>query len=114
MTGVAGFYTLIMRTAYQYRLRLTSSQVALMDQWLDLLRKQYNYRLAERFAWWEHNRCDINACPLVCHLPQLKDKPDFYSQKRDLVKTKALFPQYRAVHSQVLQNCIERVHKAFD
>jgi putative transposase len=114
MTGVAGFYTLIMRTAYQYRLRPTSSQVALMDQWLDLLRKQYNYRLAERFAWWEHNRCDINACPLICHLPELKDKPDFYSQKRDLVKTKALFPQYRAIHSQVLQNCIERVHKAFD
>ena len=49
-----------------------------------MLRKHYNYRLAERFAWWEHNRCDINACPLVCHLPQLKDKPDFYSQKRDL------------------------------
>ena len=66
MTGVAGFYTLIMRTAYQYRLRPTSGQVALMDQWLDLLRKQYNYRLAERFAWWEHNRCDINACPLGC------------------------------------------------
>jgi putative transposase len=103
-----------MRTAYQYRLRPTPSQIALMSEWLDLLRKQYNYRLAERFAWWEHNRCDINACPLVCHLPKLKDKPDFYSQKRDLVKTKALFPQYRAVHSQVLQNCIERVHKAFD
>jgi putative transposase len=79
-----------------------------------LLRKHYNYRLAERFAWWEHNRCDINACPLICHLPELKDNPGFYSQKRDLVKTKALFPQYRAVHSQVLQNCIERVHKAFD
>jgi hypothetical protein len=73
-----------MRTAYQYRLRPTPSQIALMSEWLDLLRKQYNYRLAERFAWWEHNRCDINACPLVCHLPQLKDKPDFYSQKRDL------------------------------
>jgi putative transposase len=85
-----------------------------MDQWLELLRKQYNYRLAERFNWWEQNRCDINACPLICHLPELKDRPDFYSQKRDLVKTKALFPEYRAVHSQVLQNCIERVHKAFD
>jgi len=45
-----------MRTAYQYRLRPTPSQIALMSEWLDLLRKQYNYRLAERFAWWEHNR----------------------------------------------------------
>ncbi len=103
-----------MRTAYQYRLRPTSSQVALMDEWLELLRKQYNYRLAERFDWWEQNRCDVNACPLICHLPELKDKPDFYSQKRDLLNTKELFPEYKAIHSQVLQNCVERVQKAFD
>ncbi len=38
-----------MRIAYQYRLRPTASQVALMDNWLELLRKQYNHRLAERF-----------------------------------------------------------------
>jgi putative transposase len=103
-----------MRTAYQYRLRPTPSQVALMNQWLELLRKQYNYRLAERFNWWEQNRCDINACPLICHLPELKDQPDFYSQKRDLVNTKARFPEYQVIHSQVLQNCVERVHNVFD
>ena len=73
-----------------------------------------NYRLGERFNWWEQNRCDVNACPLICHLPELKDNPDFYSQKRDLVNSKALFPEYKQVHSQVLQNCIERVKKAFD
>jgi putative transposase len=102
------------RTAYQYRLRPTARQVALMDEWLELLRKQYNYRLAQRFHWWEQNRCDINACPLICHLPELKDKPDFYSQKQDLLHTKELFPEYKEIHSQVLQNCIERVHKTFD
>ncbi len=104
-----------MRTAYQYRLRPTTSQIALMEQWLGLLRRQYNYRLAERFDWWERNRCDIHACPLtVCHLPELKDKPTLYSQQRDLVNTKALFPEYQAIHSQVLQNCVERVQRAFD
>jgi len=103
-----------MRIAYQYRLRPTSTQVALMDKWLELLRKQYNYRLAERFNWWEQNRCDVHACPLICHLPELKDKLNFYSQKRDLLHTKELFPEYKAIHSQVLQNCIERVQKTFD
>ena len=104
-----------MRVSYQYRLRPTSSQVALMEKWLELLRKQYNYRLAERFKWWEQNRCDVYACSLlVCHLPELKDEPDYYSQKRDLVNTKALFPEYKTIHSQVLQNCIERVQQAFD
>ena len=57
--------------------------------------------------------CDVNACPLICYLPELKDKPDFYSQKRDLVNTKVKFPKCQAIHAQVLQNCIERVEKAF-
>jgi hypothetical protein len=51
----------------------------------------YRYRLAERFNWWEQNRCDVNACPLICYLPELKDKPALYSQKRDLVNSKKLF-----------------------
>jgi putative transposase len=85
-----------------------------MGEWLELLRKQYNYRLGERFSWYERNRCDINACPLVCHLPELKDNPDFYSQKRDLLNTKAKFSEYADIHSQVLQDCIARVKKTFD
>jgi putative transposase len=103
-----------MRTAYQYRLRPNSDQIALMGEWLELLRRQYNYRLGERFNWYEQNRCDVNACPHICHLPELKDNPDFYWQKRDLVNSKALFPEYGKIHSQVLQNCIERVKKTFD
>ena len=85
-----------------------------MDNWLELLRRQYNYRLGERFNWWEQNRCDINACPLICYLPELKPNPDFYSQKRDLVNSKLLFPEYGEIHSQVLQDCVERVKKTFD
>ena len=103
-----------MKTAYQYRLRPNSSQIALIGEWLELCRRQYNYRLSERFNWYDQNRCDVNACPLICHLPSLKDNPDFYSQKRDLVNSKALFPEYKAIHSQVLQDCVERVKKTFD
>ncbi|MGV0029173.1 RNA-guided endonuclease InsQ/TnpB family protein [Phormidesmis priestleyi] len=103
-----------MRTAYQYRLRPTPSQITQMGEWLDLLRKQYNYRLGERFRWYEENRCDINACPLICYLPELKDNPDYYSQKRDLVNSKALFPEYKAIQSQVLQDCVARVKKTFE
>ncbi len=103
-----------MRTAYQYRLRPTPSQIAQMSEWLDLLRRQYNYRLGERFNWYEQNRSPVNACPLICYLPILKDKPDFYSQKRDLVNSKLLFPEYKKIHSQVLQDCIERVKKTFE
>jgi putative transposase len=103
-----------MRTAYQYRLRLTTAQQTTIDEWLELCRRQYNYRLAERFNWYEQNRCDINACPLICHLPELKDRPDFYSQKRDLVNSKKLFPEYKDLPSHTLQDVIARVEKTFD
>jgi putative transposase len=103
-----------MRTAYQYRLRLTTTQQATIDEWLELCRFQYNYRLAERFNWWEQNRCDINTCPLICHLPELKDRPDFYSQKRDLVNSKNLFPEYKELPSHTFQDVIARVDKTFE
>jgi putative transposase len=103
-----------MRIAYQYRLRPSKSQVETIDRWLELLRRQYNYRLYERFSWWEMNRSPVNACPLVCHLPELREQPDYYSQKADLLETKRLFPEYQEIHSQVLQDCIKRVKITFE
>ena len=103
-----------MRTAYQYKLRPNSAQIATIELWLELLRRQYNYRLGERFSWWEENRCPVNACPLVMPIPQLREIPDYYSQKRDLVNTKDKFCEYKLIHSQVLQDCIKRVKLAFD
>lgn len=86
-----------------------------MESWLELLRRQYNYRLAERFNWWELNRCDINSCSLFsCSIEPLKDKPNYYSQANDLPNSKKLFPEYKNVQSQVLQDCLKRVDKAYD
>jgi putative transposase len=103
-----------MRTAYQYKLRPNKDQVATIELWLELLRRQYNYRLGERFSWWEENRCSVNACPLIMPIPQLRDNPDYYSQKRDLVNTKEKFPECKLIHSQILQDCVKRVKLAFD
>ncbi len=102
-----------MRKAYQFKLRPNTKQIELFDSWLVLLKNQYNYRLAERLNWYEQNRSPVNACSLICYLPELKDRPDYYNQKRDLVNTKALFPVYKTIHSQVLQDCVERVDKTF-
>lgn len=103
-----------MRTTYQYRLRPTTFQQAIMGQWLEKLRHQYNWLLSERFQWWEEHRCPVNACPLVCHLPQLKDQPDYYSQKRSLVGLKQARPWYKEVYAQVLQEMVKRVKLTFD
>ncbi len=102
-----------MRLAYQYRLRLTSSQVTEIERWLDMLRHQYNYLLADRFNWYEQNRCAINSCHLVCHLPELRNKPDYFLQKRNLPQLKKDRPWYKAIHANVLQDCVKRVDLAF-
>ncbi|MDJ0690693.1 MAG: RNA-guided endonuclease TnpB family protein [Xenococcaceae cyanobacterium MO_188.B32] len=103
-----------MKLAYQYKLRPNKQQIEVLEKWLDLLRRQYNYRLGERFNWYEQNRNSINYCPLICHLPQLKDQPDYYTQKKDLINTKKLFLEYKTIHSQVLQDVIKRVKLTFD
>jgi putative transposase len=103
-----------MRIAYQFRLLPTAEQRAEMSRWLDMLRLQYNWMLAERFQWWDENRSPINACPLVCYLPELKDQPDYYGQKRSLVPLKQDRLWYKDIHSQVLQDMVKRVKLAFD
>ena len=102
-----------MRSAYQYRLRLNKSQAIQLEKWLEMLRCQYNFLLADRLSWYEQNRCPINACPLVCHLPELRNNPGYYSQKRTLPKLKQDRPWYGEIHSHVLQDCVKRVDLAF-
>jgi putative transposase len=105
----------IVITAYKYKLRPNKAQSHQFDEWLNLLRMQYNYRVGERFRWYESTRCPIDLCSLVsCSIAPIVEEPDYYWQKRDLLNTKKLFPEYGELHSQVLQDCIGRVKKAFD
>jgi putative transposase len=102
------------RTAYQYKLRPTKQQVTEFDRWLSMLCAQYNYLLADRFNWYEQNRCGIDACSLVCHLPELRDSPDYFSQKKTLPQLKKTHPWYSDIYSQVLQDLVKRVKITFD
>ena len=107
---------------YQYRAILTTEQKLLFNDWLRICRYWYNRQLGERFDWWESNRSYIERCPLVCHLPELKDKPDYYNQKKQL----PILKQYPitvgwsgellnigSVPSQTLQEVCKRVELAF-
>ena len=79
-----------------------------------MLCAQYNYLLADRFNWYEQNRSPINACPLVCYLPELRDNPDYFSQKKTLPQLKKTHPWYGEIYSQVLQDVVKRVKVTFD
>jgi putative transposase len=103
------------RTSYQYRLKPTAWQAKKIDNTLDMLRYQYNYQLAQRFDWYEQNRCSIDRCSLVvCHIPELRDKPNRFSQQATLTQLKKDRPWYKSIHSQVLQEVPKKVEIAFD
>lgn len=102
-----------MKITYQYRIKPTRHQIEIIEDTLEKLRYQYNYLLADRFNWWEKNRCYINSCPLICHLPELRNKPNYYSQQGSLPQLKNSRPWYKTIHSQVLQDCVKRVEKTF-
>ena len=141
-----------MKLTYRYKLRPNKEQNATMIEWLNLCRRQYNYRLGQRFRWWSETRTPINSCPLNVSVVPVKriyqDIPEFRIQVRDgrklgedglpitkkgdkhsnivdgyvqwntvqlgdLKNTKKLFPEYKKIHSQVLQDVINRVETAF-
>ncbi len=141
-----------MKMNYRYKLKPTAEQKATMIEWLNLCRNQYNYRLGERYRWWEATRTPVNACPLNVSIVPIeaiyKNIPEYRIQIRDgrklgedglpitkkgdkhpnivggyvqwqtvqlanLKNTKKLFPRYKKLHSQVLQDVINRVETAF-
>ena len=103
-----------MKISYQYKIKPNREQAEKIDKTLEMLRCQYNYLLAQRFDWYEMNRCPIDGCPLICHLPELKEQPLYYNQKASLVQLKVDRPWYKEIHSQVLQEVPKRVELAFD
>ncbi|MEN9870198.1 MAG: hypothetical protein RLZZ171_1186 [Cyanobacteriota bacterium] len=110
-----------MKQAFQYKLLPDTNQRRQIKRWLDMLRYQYNYLLAERFNWWQYNRSDCvipqgEFCQIACTVARtiLRDNPDWHSQSASLPKLKGDRPWYKDVYSQVLQDCVKRVKLAFD
>ncbi|WP_426547090.1 RNA-guided endonuclease InsQ/TnpB family protein [Dapis sp. BLCC M126] len=138
---------------YKYKLKPHKNQGVIIANWLEMARKQYNYRLAERLNWFEATRTPVNACPLnvsVVSVEQIyQNIPEFRVQTRDgrkkddngnpitkkgdkhpnilngyvlwetvqladLAQTKKLWPEYKYIHSQVLQDVIQRVQTTMD
>ena len=113
-----------MKVTYQYRLEPISNQKLILNEWLRICRYWYNRQLGERFSWWENNRHAVNSCPIfVTRLPELLDRPHYYSQKLQLpvikkdlntVQWSGELLDFKSVDSTVLQDVCKRVDKAFE
>ncbi|MEO0968837.1 MAG: transposase [Cyanobacteria bacterium J06639_18] len=108
---------------HQYRAYPGTPQKLELNSWLRIGQYWYNWQLGDRFNWWEANRNAVNSCPLICFLPELRDNPDYYSQKKylpiikkDLVKVghSGELLDFTRVPSQTLQDISKRAGLAFN
>ncbi|HST86777.1 MAG TPA: transposase [Ktedonobacterales bacterium] len=87
-----------MRTTYQYRLVPTPEQERALEVVLWRCRTLYNVALEQRKTWWAWGQ-GIGAT--------------YYQQKAELPDLKAAHPEYAEVHSQVVQDVLLRLDRAF-
>lgn len=94
-----------------------------LNEWLRICRYWYNRQLGDRFDWWSMNRSSIYACPLVSSIAPVREKPNYYTQKKqlpiikkDLVKVfhSGELLDFLGVDSTILQDVSKRVDKAFE
>ncbi len=100
---------------YTYRIHPDIDQEAKMLDWLEQCRRVYNYALRQRKDWINSRKCRIDACSLRQEYILSADEPypDYYKQQNALTEAKKNIPEFQAVHSQVLQDALKRLDRAF-
>ena len=86
-----------MRKTFKYRLLGNKQTFAKADEWLLLCQRLYNVALEQRISIYRQGRETISCYSQINQLPELRDE----------------FPEYAGVGSQVLQDVIERLDKAY-
>jgi putative transposase len=105
-----------MKLTHLYRIKPSTEQVAIMESWLEMLRRHFNYALGQRFDGLRRTRCQIDRCSLVSEaIGDIPDKfPGYNFQAGELKQTKELFPAYKEIHAEVQQQNLKRLDKAWD
>ncbi len=86
-----------------------------MDNWLELLRRHWNYALGQRLDWLRRTRCQIDRCSLVSEpIGDIPEKVDYYTQQSALKETKILFPEYKDIWAESQQVNLQRLKKTWE
>ncbi len=85
------------RKTYKYKLKPTLEQARILDRMLMLCRHIYNAAIEERREAYRMRGISVS----------------YYQQKAELPGIKEAMPEYSEVHSQVLQDVVLRVDRAF-
>ena len=100
---------------HSYRIYPDANQEATMQDFLEQSRRVYNYALRERKDWMQSRKCRVDACSIESEyiIPADTPYPNYYAQKKALTAARHVIPELDAVHSQVLQEVLLRLDKAF-
>jgi putative transposase len=108
---------------YQYKALPSTNQKLELNIWRRTCQYWYNKQIGDRFDWWEYNRTAVNSCPLSCSIAGLRERPNYYSQKKCLpgLKEKPVIVQwsgeeldFNRVPANTLQEVSKRAEKAFN
>ncbi|MGK7896741.1 MAG: RNA-guided endonuclease InsQ/TnpB family protein [Xenococcus sp. (in: cyanobacteria)] len=101
---------------YTYRIYPTTEQQALMLEWLETCRRLYNRCLRDLKDWIASRKCSLYSCSLNREYIMSPDMtfPSYLEQKRQLTQWKKENPYYKAVHSQVTQDVVKRLHNTWE
>ena len=104
------------KQAYKFRLYPTRKQRECLQQTLDACRTLYNAALTERRDAYNFH---VKQHPSYYDEETRRERSreigiHYYSQAKQLPEIKAICEEYNTLHSQVLQDVLRRVQKAFD
>ncbi|NEO21837.1 MULTISPECIES: transposase [unclassified Moorena] len=101
---------------YEYKLEPTAEQIKSIEQTLDICRSVWNFALRQRKDWCASRKSPINACSIQCEYIISADEPfpNYHKQAKQLTQAKKLYPHLKTVHSQVLQQTLRTLDRAWE
>jgi putative transposase len=101
---------------YEYKLKPTKQQIEEIETQLATCRKVWNYALRERKDWVNSRKCQVNSCSLTSEyiIPADEPFPNYHVQAKRLTEAKKNDPELKTAHSQVLQQVLRNLERAWD
>ncbi len=101
---------------FEYKLEPTAAQTDIIERTLDVCRSVWNFALAQRKDWCNSRKSPVNACSVVSEyiIPPEEPFPNYPRQAKQLTEAKQIYPRLKQVHSQVLQQVLRTLDRAWD
>lgn len=100
---------------YEYKLQPTAEQIATIENTLDVCRSVWNFALLKRKDWCASRKSPVNACSIVSEyiIPVDETFPNYHRQAKQLTEAKKTSERLRNAHSQVLQQVLRTLDRAW-